>query len=62
MSIKLHDLLKQAVEDEASDLYLKADSPPVIRVNDRLKRIGSEVPNYADLEKLAIHLMNDYQK
>ncbi|HPZ10318.1 MAG TPA: PilT/PilU family type 4a pilus ATPase [Candidatus Eremiobacteraeota bacterium] len=62
MALKLNDLLKAVVEEEGSDLYMKADSPPVIRIDDKLKRIGSDVPNYADLEKLAQFLMNDYQK
>jgi len=60
MALKLNDLLKAVVEEEGSDLYMKADSPPVIRIDDKLKRIGSDVPNYADLEKLAQFLMNDY--
>ena len=62
MAFKLHELLKEVVLEDASDLYLKADSPPVMRVDDGLKRIGTDSPSYGDLEKLALHLMNDYQK
>jgi len=62
VAFKLHELLKEVVMEEASDLYLKADSPPVIRLDNSLKRIGDDIPTYGDLEKLALHLMNDYQK
>ncbi len=61
--MNLNDLLKTAVERKASDIHLKAGSPPVLRIDGELspmiehKRLGSE-----DTLAIAFSIMSNYQK
>ncbi|MBN1405212.1 MAG: PilT/PilU family type 4a pilus ATPase [Candidatus Omnitrophica bacterium] len=49
--------LKMMVDKNASDLYFKAGSPPVLRVNDRLEMCGDEKLDTADTENIAKKLI-----
>ncbi len=61
--MNLNDLLKTAVERKASDIHLKAGSPPVLRIDGELspmiehKRLNSE-----DTIAIAFSIMSNYQK
>lgn len=63
MSIDINEFLKKAVHTGASDLHIKAGSPPIIRVNGELsvipgeKRLSSE-----DTMHIAYAVMNEPQK
>lgn len=59
----INELLKIAIENEASDLHLKAGNYPVIRIHGRLKSLT----NFSKLtakntEELSAQITNDYQK
>jgi twitching motility protein PilT len=61
--MNLNDLLKTAIERKASDIHLKAGSPPVLRIDGELspmiehKRLTSE-----DTIAIAFSVMSNYQK
>ncbi len=50
--IQMEDLLDLVVNEEASDLHLAVDSPPVLRVHGRLHPIDSEPLRPEDTERL----------
>lgn len=56
------DLLFQlAVEHKASDIHLAVESPPVLRVDGVLRRIGEEKLSCQELDQFAHFLMNENQ-
>jgi twitching motility protein PilT len=65
--IKILDLLKLMIEENASDLYLKAGNTPIFRVDGKLTTIDDEywqsirlMPK--DTAEIAYSIMNDSQK
>ena len=62
MSVELIELLKIAVKEQASDIYLKADTPPIIRKEGNLIAVSEEKLSPEFLEDLAWHLMGETQK
>ena len=56
----LDGLLRRLAEADGSDLHLKAGSPPRIRVNGDLVRLGEEpVVQAPDLEVVAKEIMHE---
>jgi twitching motility protein PilT len=60
--ITLHQLLKAAVKQGASDLHITAGSAPVLRVNGSIVRVKSEELNSDDTRKLCYSILTDAQK
>ncbi len=60
--VTMHQLIKKAVELNASDLHLTADSPPLFRIDKALKLIVPDKLNPTQTQKLAFSIMNDQQK
>lgn len=60
--ISLHQLLKAAVKQGASDLHIVAGSPPVLRVDSRIVRVKTEELNAEETRKLCYSILTDAQK
>jgi twitching motility protein PilT len=58
----LDDLLEEMVSAGASDLHLSAGSPPQIRVNGSLQRLGDEPLRVEDTERLLYNSMTTEQQ
>jgi twitching motility protein PilT len=55
--LDLDDLLREAVDQEASDLHVKVGSPPVLRVDGRLVATNRPVVTAAETERIAFAIM-----
>jgi len=55
------DLLRQAFEKGASDLHLTVNSPPVLRIDGHLHRLGDEPLAPTQLEEFAESMLNEAQ-
>jgi twitching motility protein PilT len=62
MEISMHELLKVAVDRDASDLHLTTHVPPKIRVNGRLISLDSPELNASDTKTLIYSILTDKQK
>lgn len=60
--ITLHQLLKAAVKQNASDLHLVAGSAPALRVEGRIVRVKTEELSADDARKLCYSMLTDSQK
>jgi twitching motility protein PilT len=60
--ITLHQLLKAAVKQGASDLHLVAGAPPVLRVESRIVRVKTDSLTTEDSRKLCYSILTDAQK
>lgn len=60
--INLHQLLKAAVKQNASDLHLVAGSPPVLRVDGRIVKVKIPELSAEDVRKLCYSILTDPQK
>jgi len=58
----LYDLLKQMLEQGASDLHISTGTPPRVRVNGSLKITGGEPLKPADTKALCYSILTDTQK
>src|ERR1700688_5305491 len=58
----LHQLLKQMVEMGASDLHLTTNSPPMVRLDDRLIPLRYRPLTVAETKQLAYSVLTDTQK
>lgn len=59
--IKLHDLIKAQIQYKASDLILKVNSPPIMRVDGDLKLLDLPALNKVDIETGLIELLSKKQ-
>ncbi|WP_425807647.1 type IV pilus twitching motility protein PilT [Desulfitobacterium sp. Sab5] len=59
--ISIEPILQLAAERKASDIHLAVESPPILRINGVLTRIGEDKLSGQDLEQLAHSLMNEHQ-
>lgn len=59
---RLETLLLTAVKNEASDLHLKADSRPFLRIKGKLHPCGQEIIEPEELRKLILSTMTEDQK
>lgn len=60
--MNLSDLLQFTIENEASDLHLSADEPPMIRVNGEVRRISSPPLTNTQVKEIIYEMMSDTQK
>lgn len=60
--ITLHQLLKAAVKQGASDLHIVAGSPPVLRVESRIVRVKSSDLNADQTRQICYSILTDAQK
>ncbi|MCB0407478.1 MAG: type IV pilus twitching motility protein PilT [Bdellovibrionales bacterium] len=60
--ISLHQLLKSAVKQDASDLHIVSGSPPVLRVSGRIVRVKTEELTAEDTKKLCYSILTESQK
>lgn len=60
--ISLHQLLKAAVKQGASDLHIVAGSPPVLRVEGRIVRVKSSDLNADQTRQICYSILTDSQK
>lgn len=60
--ITLHQLLKAAVKQGASDLHIVAGAPPVLRVDGRIVRVKTPELSAEDSRKLCYSILTDAQK
>ncbi|MGE0762251.1 MAG: type IV pilus twitching motility protein PilT [Bdellovibrionales bacterium] len=60
--ITLHQLLKAAVKQGASDLHIVAGSPPVLRVESRVVRVKTGELTNDDARSLCYSILTDSQK
>ncbi len=58
----LYDLLKQMLDQGASDLHISTGTPPRIRVNGSLKSIAGEPLQPAETKSLCYSILTDTQK
>ncbi len=62
MSTNIRELLEEMVRQEASDLYITAESPPMYRVEGITSPWGDRKYTPEDTEAMAMAVMNDVQK
>jgi twitching motility protein PilT len=62
MAKPIYELLKIAVEENASDLHITTYVPPRIRVDGRLKNIDHPPLQPSETQELIYSLLNDKQK
>jgi len=60
--ITLHQLLKAAIKQRASDLHIVAGSPPVLRIDGRVVRVKTEDLTGDDARRLCYSILTDTQK
>ncbi|MFH2049822.1 MAG: type IV pilus twitching motility protein PilT [bacterium] len=60
--IKLRDLLEQMVKMGASDLHLTVGSPPVVRIDGKLQRLGADSLTSEETKKLCYSMLSEKQK
>jgi twitching motility protein PilT len=60
--ITLHQLLKAAVKQNASDLHIVAGSPPILRVDSKVVRIKAPELNAEMTQTLCYSILTDSQK
>ena len=58
----LTQLLAFTMQNDASDLHLSADNPPIIRKNGQLKRVQSDVLSSDDIRQMLYSVMTEDQR
>lgn len=59
--MSIFELLKQAIELQASDLHITVGSPPILRINGELRKIGETNLLPDDTTELVKELTDDFQ-
>ncbi len=60
--LEISKLLGVMVENDASDLYMTVDSPPMYRINGVVRPAGNRCLTQEDTEMLAVSIMSDRQQ
>ena len=60
--ISLHQLLKAAVKQNASDLHIVAGSPPALRIEGKIARVKTDPLSVEDARRICYSIMTDTQK
>ena len=60
--MEIHDLLMKMLERDASDLYLTAESPPMLRIEGTTQPVNDQMLTTNELSELADSIMDDRQK
>ena len=59
---RLHELLEHVVEVDASDLHLKVNNPPIIRLNGDLVRMDQPAFGDDELQNILLSLLTEERK
>ena len=59
--MSIFELLKQAIELQASDLHITVGSPPILRINGSLQKVGEVNLTPDDTIKLVKELTDEHQ-
>lgn len=59
---KIDELLRYAIQNNASDLHITAGYPPIIRIDGELKEISDKVITAEEAEELILPLLTDEKK
>jgi twitching motility protein PilT len=62
MAVEIDQLLSFAVKNNASDLHISADLPPMIRVDGDIKRINMPEMSHKEVHSMIYDIMNDKQR
>ena len=63
MGAKIEDFLHKVIELEGSDLHIKADEPPIVRIQGNLKRIeDSGIFSSEEIQNIVFEIMTEEQK
>jgi len=62
MAVEIDQLLSFAVKNNASDLHISADLPPMIRVDGDIKRINMPEISHKEVHSMIYDIMNDKQR
>lgn len=60
--IRIHDLLRHAVQQKASDIHIAAGEPPALRIHGEIERLNMPPLPAAEARRLAYSIMNEKQK
>ncbi len=58
---RLHQLLKKAWDEHASDVHLREEEPALLRLDGELRHIGELVTDRNEIEEFILPLMNPHQ-
>ena len=59
MQVDIKELLKKAYEKQASDLHITADSPPILRINGKLRPESNNLLSNKDTEQIAKEIVDE---
>jgi twitching motility protein PilT len=62
MTVRIHDLLKVAIERKASDIHFSAGEVPAIRIDGEIQRLGMPPLTNDDAKRLAFSMMREKQR
>jgi twitching motility protein PilT len=62
MTVRIHDLLKVAIDEKASDIHFAAGEIPAIRVDGEILRLELPVLSTDDAKRLAFSMMREKQR
>src|SRR5579862_8983876 len=62
MAVTIDALLRALVDNDASDLHLKAGQPPVMRIRGELQRFPSFVMTSDEHEKMLFGMLNEERR
>jgi len=60
--MELKTLLEKMVKDGASDLHLKAGTPPILRIDGKLQILKEEPMSPDELKSIALKIMTKNQQ
>ncbi len=60
--LELEKLLREAIRKKASDLHLAVDSPPIIRIDEKLFHLGNNALTDVDTKELAYSILSEEQR
>ena len=61
-SVTLDQLLESCVANDGSDLHIKANSPPLIRIHGDLLQLDMDSLDGADVRSICFSILSDYQR
>jgi twitching motility protein PilT len=63
MGARIEEYLKEVIKADGSDLHIKADEPPIVRIQGELKRLEGYKPFSAeDIQNIIFEIINEEQK
>jgi len=62
MTVRIHDLLKHAIENKASDIHFSAGEIPAVRIDGEIRRLKLPALSNDDAKRLAYSMMQEKQR